>query len=46
VHKWNPAQKTDVITANLYSDLLVEMPPKLGGSGWLTLSGILHSQQK
>src|SRR5512132_4378899 len=23
VHKWNPAQKTDVITANLYGDLII-----------------------
>jgi ribosomal protein L11 methyltransferase len=45
VHKWTPAQKTDVITANLYSDLLIEILPKLGGYGWLILSGILRSQQ-
>ncbi len=45
VHSWNPAQKTDVITANLYSGLLIEMLPKLGGSGCLILSGILRSQQ-
>jgi ribosomal protein L11 methyltransferase len=45
VHKWNPAQKTDVITANLYSDLFIEILPKLGGGAWLILSGILRSQQ-
>ena len=45
VHKWNPAQQTDVITANLYSDLLIEILPKLRGGGWLILSGILRSQQ-
>ena len=45
VHKWNPAQKTDVITANLYSDLLIEILPKLRGGAWLILSGILRSQQ-
>ncbi len=45
VHKWNPAQKTDVITANLYSDLLIEILPKLRGGGLLILSGILRSQQ-
>jgi ribosomal protein L11 methyltransferase len=45
VHKWNPAQKTDVITANLYSDLLIEILSKLRGGGWLILSGILRSQQ-
>ena len=45
VHRWNPAQKTDVITANLYSDLLIEILPKLRGGGWLILSGILRSQK-
>jgi ribosomal protein L11 methyltransferase len=45
VHKWNPAQKSDVITANLYSDLLIEVLPKLRGGAWLILSGILRSQQ-
>jgi ribosomal protein L11 methyltransferase len=45
VHKWNPAQKADVTTANLYSDLLIEILPKLRGGGWLILSGILRSQQ-
>jgi ribosomal protein L11 methyltransferase len=45
VHRWNPAQKTDVITANLYSDLLIEILPKLLGAGWLILSGILRSQK-
>jgi len=45
VHKWNSAQKTDVITANLYSDLLIEILPKLNASACLILSGILHSQQ-
>ena len=45
VHRWNPAQKTDVITANLYSDLLIEILPKLRGGGWLIFSGILCSQQ-
>ena len=45
VHRWNPAQRTDVITANLYSDLLIEILPKLRGGGWLILSGILRSQK-
>jgi ribosomal protein L11 methyltransferase len=45
VHKWNPAQQTDVITANLYSDLLIEILPKLRGRAWLILSGILRTQQ-
>jgi ribosomal protein L11 methyltransferase len=45
VRKWRSAQTIDVITANLYSDLLVEILPKLGRSAWLILSGILRSQQ-
>jgi ribosomal protein L11 methyltransferase len=45
VHKWNPAQETDVIAANLYSDLLMEILPKVCGSEWLIFSGILRSQQ-
>jgi len=45
LHKWNPVRKTDVITANLYSDLLIEILPKLRGGAWLILSGILRSQQ-
>jgi ribosomal protein L11 methyltransferase len=45
VHKWQPAQKTDVITANLYSDLLLQILPKLRAGRWLILSGILRSQR-
>jgi ribosomal protein L11 methyltransferase len=45
VHRWNSARETDVIAANLYSDLLIEILPKLRGGGWLILSGILRSQQ-
>jgi ribosomal protein L11 methylase PrmA len=45
VLKWNLIQKTDVVTANLYNDLLVEILPKLRGGAWLILSGILSSQQ-
>ena len=45
VRKWNSARKTDVITANLYSDLLIEILPKLWASEWLIISGILRSQQ-
>ena len=45
VHKWNSAQDIDVITANLYGDLLIEILPKLDGSRWLILSGILSNQK-
>jgi len=46
VLKWNPTQKNDVITANLYTDVLIEILPKLRGAGWLILSGILRSQRE
>ena len=45
VHKFKPAQETDVITANLYRDLLIEILPKLNPRDWLILSGILRRQQ-
>ena len=45
VRKWKTAQEIDVITANLYSNLLIEILPKLVVSGWLILSGILRGQQ-
>lgn len=45
VHKSQRAQKTDVIAANLYSNLLLEILPKLHAGRWLILSGILRSQQ-
>lgn len=45
VHKWRPPKRTDIITANLYSDLLLEILPKIRGGRWFILSGILRSQQ-
>lgn len=45
VHRWDSAWETDVITANLFSDLLVETLPKLRGGRWLILSGIFRGQQ-
>ena len=45
VHKWKLGREIEVITANLYSDLLLEILPKIRGNRWLILSGILRSQQ-
>jgi ribosomal protein L11 methyltransferase len=45
VRKWKSAQKSHIIVANLYSDLLLEILPKLRPSGWLILSGILRGQE-
>jgi len=46
VHKWNWTRETNVITANLYCELLIELLPKLRFGSWLILSGILRSQEK
>ena len=45
VRKWKSPRETQVITANLYSDLLIEILPKARCSEWLILSGILRSQE-
>src|SRR5262249_16869041 len=45
LHSWNSTQESDVITANLYCDLLIEILPKLRFGDWLILSGILRSQE-
>jgi ribosomal protein L11 methyltransferase len=46
VRKWKPQIGIDVITANLYSDLLIQILPNLNRSHWLILSGILRTQEK
>ncbi|HEY6153033.1 MAG TPA: 50S ribosomal protein L11 methyltransferase [Candidatus Udaeobacter sp.] len=45
VRKCKSAQENDVTTANLYSELLIEIVPKLRSDGWLILSGILLTQE-
>ena len=45
VRKWKPVRKIDIVTANLYFDLLIEILPKLNRSRWLILSGVLRAQQ-
>ena len=44
VRKWRPTHETDVITANLDSELLIEILSKLRRGGRLILSGILHRE--
>jgi ribosomal protein L11 methyltransferase len=43
---WKPPRNTDVITANLFSGLLMRLLPKLRRSGWLILSGVLRTEQQ
>jgi ribosomal protein L11 methyltransferase len=42
VHKWKSWAGTDIVAANLYSELFIEILPKLKRSGWLILSGVLR----
>lgn len=37
--------RTDIVSANLYSELLIEVLPKLKRSRWLILSGVLRTQE-
>ena len=46
LRKRKPAYKIDIGTANLYSQLLIEILPALKRSRWLILSGILRTQEK
>ncbi len=49
VRDWQPARTWEVVAANLFSDLLVEVAPKIvaavGPGGWLVFSGILRAQE-
>ena len=45
VRRWKPARKVDIVTANLFSELLIEIFPKLKRSEWLILSGVLRAQE-
>jgi ribosomal protein L11 methyltransferase len=44
--RWNFPRKIDIVTANLFSELLIEVLPKLKRSRWLILSGVLRGQEK
>ena len=45
VRRWKPAAGWDVITANLYGGLLIDVASKLKRSNWLILSGVLRTQE-
>ena len=49
VREWHPARTWDVVAANLFSGLLVEIAPKIAAAtmsrGRLILSGILRTQE-
>jgi len=45
VRCWKFPSKIDLVMANLFSELLIEVLPKLKRSRWLILSGILREQE-
>ena len=46
LRKWRPRGAKDIVAANLYIDLLVEIVPELKHSNWLILSGVLQRQEE
>jgi len=46
VRRFKLRDKIDIITANLFSELLIEILPKLKAARWLILSGILREQMR
>ena len=45
VRRWKFPARIDIITANLFSELLIEILPKLKCAGWQILSGVLREQE-
>jgi ribosomal protein L11 methyltransferase len=45
LRRWKFPRKIDIITANLFSELLIEILPRLKRAQWLILSGILREQE-
>jgi ribosomal protein L11 methyltransferase len=46
VRRWKFPRKVDIVTANLFSELLIELLPKLKTARSLILSGILRTQER
>ncbi len=50
VRRWRSAHKVDIVTANLFSELLIEILPRLKRSlkhnGRMILSGVLRTQER
>jgi ribosomal protein L11 methyltransferase len=45
LRKWKSWVGTDIVAANLYSELLIEILPKLKRGHWLILSGVLGKHE-
>ena len=46
VRRWRMPATVDVVTANLFSELLIEVLPRLRKVPWLILSGIMRDQER
>jgi ribosomal protein L11 methyltransferase len=46
VRRWNSARRIDIVTANLFNELLIQILPNLKRSSCLILSGVLRNQEK
>ena len=46
VRRWKSSRKIDIVTANLFSELLIKILPKLKAARWMILSGILRNQER
>jgi ribosomal protein L11 methyltransferase len=45
-HSWKPPGRIDILIANLFSELVIELLPKFQRAKWLILSGILRAQEQ
>jgi ribosomal protein L11 methyltransferase len=45
LRKWKTTGTSDIVVANLYSELLIEIVPQLKPCNWLILSGVLRRQE-
>jgi ribosomal protein L11 methyltransferase len=46
VRRWRFPRNIDIVTANLFSELLIKILPKLKAARWMILSGILRNQER
>ena len=46
VLRWQVPKQIDVVTANLFSELLIAIAPKLKRVPWLIISGIMREQER
>src|ERR1051326_7276028 len=45
VRQWRFPVRIDIVTANLFGELLIQILPKLKSAQWLILSGVLRQQE-